>query len=288
MFTVHRDGVPANTYRGTRSFAAPSYQNGINGPEKGLFFFFFGINVSVLQLLLMVEKLSTLSPCKSSPGTAPVRISTEPPINRWLKCVLAWPLHISRLHFFWFSGAPQILPGCVSHCCGPEMWLCDADLLVSPCGHCEFVVPLSPEVILLQECPSACILQELILHCVTRNKQLERQNNMRSAALPCLSWVFPYTLLTLLIYPLKMSCIFPLLHRVSLLNPSLLPPPLRKLSFHYAGSSIQRMPVLHKKILPLCSSFYTSFLLSGWRDLDFSKCQNPLSGWLSDQAPRWS
>lgn len=43
-----------------------------------------------------------------------------------------------------------------------------------------------------------------------------------------------------------------------------------------------------KKILPLCSFFYTSFLLSGWRDLGFSKCQNPLSGWLSDQAPPWS
>lgn len=108
--------------------------------------------------------------------------------------------------------------------------------------------------------------------------------------LPCLIFFLPFR--RLFHMPPKMSYIFLLLHRVSLLNHSLLPPLLRNLFFSLHGffnlKDVCATKKKKKKILPLCSFFYTSFLLSGWRDLGFSKCQNPLSGWLSDQAPPWS
>lgn len=194
---------------------------------------------------------------------------------------------LGRLHFSCSSGSPQNLPAWVPCCCAPEMWLCGADVLLSPCGHCDFVVPVSRgrPAAGLSICRSSKHSHSSLWH----NEETageEKQHKISSTSLPDLGFFLHCA--DFVNVPPKMSCILLLLHQVSVLSPSLLPPPLRKLSFHYAGSSIQRMPVLHKKILPLCSSFYTSFLLSGWRDLDFSKCQNPLSGWLSDQAPWWS
>lgn len=64
----------ASSCRGTRGFSAysqTSCQNGINGPEKGLY---FGVRPYVLGLLVMVGKgvrFAVVSQCKLPPGTAP-------------------------------------------------------------------------------------------------------------------------------------------------------------------------------------------------------------------------
>lgn len=120
------------------------------------------------------------------------------------------------------------------------------------------------------------------LLCSTRNKQLQRQNHTTSAGTSLLQLLF--------FFPLHSDDIIHIPKRCPYLSPPTQGFSSKPISSSPSSkeASIQRMSVLKKKILPLCSFFYTSFLLSGWRDLDSSKCQNPLSGWLSDQAPRWS
>lgn len=131
----------------------------------------------------------------------------------------------------------------------------------------------------------------LTLHCSTRNKQLQRQTNTTSAgtSLPEFVGFFSYILLTLFIYRKNVLYISPPTQGFSS-KPFTSPPSSKEAFFSPCRFfNSKDVCVKKKKILPLCSFFYTSFLLSGWRDLDFSKCQNPLSGWLSDQAPpRWS
>lgn len=104
----------------------------------------------------------------------------------------------------------------------------------------------------------------------------------------CFCFFFSYILLTLLIYPKK--CHVSFFSYTGLLFQTIsFSPPSSKEDFPVQVLQF-RGHLCYKKThnLSLCSFFNTSFLLSGWRDLDFSKCQNPLSGWLSDQTPRWS
>lgn len=136
----------------------------------------------------------------------------------------------------------------------------------------------------------------ITLHCSTRNKQLQRQNNKSSAGISLHEFwfvllfllFFSYILLTLLIYPKK--CHVSFFSYTGLLFQTIsFSPPSSKEDFPVQVLQF-RGHLCYKKThnLSLCSFFNTSFLLSGWRDLDFSKCQNPLSGWLSDQTPQWS
>lgn len=111
---------------------------------------------------------------------------------------------------------------------------------------------LSPKVMLQQDRASARTLQELkaqSLFTVAQGINSCRDKIIQHLqALPCLSFFFFFflTFCWLYSYTQKVSYIFLLLHRVSVLNHSLLPPPLRKFSFPCAGSSIQRMSVLQK------------------------------------------
>lgn len=76
--------LSSNSHRGTRGFAVHSQtgcQNGINGPEKGAFFFFFCIGASLLGLLVTVGKgvsFVAISKCELPPGTAPVSPLNHP------------------------------------------------------------------------------------------------------------------------------------------------------------------------------------------------------------------
>lgn len=101
------------------------------------------------------------------------------------------------------------------------------------CCRCTSLNPefISPKAILQQHCASARSLQELkarSLFAVAQGKDTVKAIQ-HLQVLPCLIFFLPFH--RLFHMPPKMSYIFLLLHRVSLLNHSLLPPLLRNLFF---------------------------------------------------------
>lgn len=102
-----------------------------------------------------------------------------------------------------------------------------------PFGHREFVVPLcaghtaagSPK------CPYFAGAQSTVtLHCSTRNKQLQRQNNTTSAGTSLPEVFFSFVLLTLLIYPKNVQYLSPPTQGFSS-KPFTSPPPSSKEAF---------------------------------------------------------